>query len=364
MKKILHVIGGLDAGGAETFIMNIYRNIDKTKYQFDFFINTQHHCFYEEEAQKLGATIYRTVMKSKKPIKYIRDLNKVLKEENYDAVHIHTTNAYAAIPLFVIKKAKIPIRIVHSHNSRDNISLYLQRILRCYLNHGLTKNLACSKKAGEWMFGKKQGDVQIINNAIDIKRFEYNSLKRFIIRKELMIDDEKIVFLHVGRFSKQKNHKRLVDIFAEVHKKNPNTILLLIGDGELFEIIKQYTKEINLEKSICFIGIIKNVEDYLSAADIFLFPSIYEGLPLTLVEAQANGLHCFISDSITDEVCLTPLITKISLNQTDEYWCDVIKHEFKNNEGERGKYLNNFDKNYDIQVITSLMEHIYADKTN
>lgn len=323
---MLHIIGQMGIGGAETMIMNIYRKIDRSKIQFDFLISTDEECFYEKEILQFGGNVYRTVTKSSHPIRYCQDLWRLIKQNRYPIVHVHASNAMGAIPIVVSKYSGVRKRIIHSHNSNSDGRKVLHYLLRPILNYFSTDKLSCSDLASKWMYATED-NVFVINNPIDCELFMYNKKLRKDVQNELQLK-EKITFAHVGRFSKQKNHLFLIDVFECIYKKEPNSILLLIGTGELQNEIEKIVYTRNLSDAVRFLGVRSDVYKVLQACDGFLFPSLYEGLPLTLIEAQASGLICWVSDVITQQVAVTGLIKKISLDRSAEEWADIVLNDF------------------------------------
>ena len=269
-------------GGVESVVMNYYRNIDKSKVQFHFICDEDSTDIPYDEIEKLGGKVI-VVPPYQKLFKYQKELYKVFKENNYKIVHSHI-NALSVFPLRIAKKAGVPIRIAHSHSTSNKkewkkniLKMILRPLSKLYANN----YFACTEYAGKWLFGKKvveRKELNVINNAIDLKKFEFNENTRKALREELGIKDDTLIIGHVGRFMKQKNHEFLVEVFNEVYKKNQNTLLILIGQGPLLSEIKQKAINLNIEDKIKFIGQVTDVEKYYNIMDIFLFPSIYEGL--------------------------------------------------------------------------------------
>lgn len=352
MLRIL-IVGMHDKiGGVETFLMNYYRNINREEIQFDF-INMYDKLCFEEEIIQLGGKIYNVPNVKKHPIKYYNEIKKIIINNSYNIVHINMLSVANILPILAAKSAKTKNIIVHSHNSntpKGIIRKILNKVNKKIMLKKATDFFACSNLAGEWMFGKKQ-KFHVINNAIDIQKYQYNENIRNKIRKELNIDD-KFVIGHVGRFDYQKNHSFLIDIFYEIQKNEKNSILLLIGEGKLIDDIKQKVKNLKIQDKVKFLGITNNVNDYLQAMDVFILPSRFEGLPVTGIEAQANGIESFFSDNISKEIQINDNVYLISLLQEPEYWAQKIlnaKHE---------RVLNKL-YNYDIKVKVKELEKIY-----
>ena len=342
MIRVLHVIGSMTSGGAEAFIMNYYRNIDRSKVQFDFAVRTNEKCFYDDEIESLGGKIYRVpAFNGKNPISYKKAWEKFFKEHTeHSIVHGHLGSA-AAIYLKVAKKFG-KITIAHSHNTNPP-KLSLREIVWRFWSYP-TRNIAdylfaCGEQAGIDRYGKKK-DIIVINNAIDVDKFQYNVDARNKIRKEFAIADDKFVVGHVGRFNVQKNHLYLIDIFNKVHEKNPNAVLLLVGSGELEETVKEKVKYYNLNDSVIFAGVRKDLYDIYSAMDVFVFPSLFEGLPVVSVEAQASGIRFICSNAVKKEANITGLIDFLDLEEDIQVWVDKIL-----------EYSNGYDRKIDLNLI-------------
>lgn len=324
-KRLLCIIGNMNAGGAETFLMKMYRSIDRSKYQMDFCINTNNECFYEDEIKTLGGKIYRISAKSQSIKLFKNGLSDCIKSGNYKYVFRITSSAMGFMDLKIAKKAGAKICSARSSNSNDGKSIkakaahVLGKLL--YRKYADVK-IAPSDLAAKYTFGKKayrRGEVHILHNALDLNVYSFDEQTRNHIRKEFSIDDNVKIIGHVGRFSKQKNHTFLLDIFSEIHKKNPDTVLMLVGKGELEDKIKEKIKALNLDGSVIFTGVRSDIPALLSAMDVFVFPSFYEGMPNTVIEAQATGLPCLIADTITKEANVTGLVRYMPLKAPEEW---------------------------------------------
>ena len=323
--RILHVLGGLSIGGAESRIMDLYRNVDRERIQFDFLIHTDKEQHFEEEIRKLGGKIYRVPrFKVYNWFSYRKALKQFFSHhKEFRAVHGHMTST-ASIYLPIAKKAGIPITIAHARSA--GVDPGLKGIATRMLRHSLKKKadycLACSREAGEAVFGKRWmelGKVEIIPNAIETDKFQYDPQVRKRMRKELNVTDN-LVIGHVGSFRTPKNHRFLIQICAAIYADNPNARLILLGEGPLMQEVREQVKEAGLPDAVRFMGNRTNVSEYYQAFDLLIFPSIYEGLPGTVVEAQTSGCKCLISDTITEEVDVTELIERCSLKQSAEKW--------------------------------------------
>lgn len=324
-KRLLCIIGNMNAGGAETFLMKMYRSIDHSNYQMDFCINTNNECFYEDEIKTLGGKIYRISAKSQSIKLFKNGLSDCIKSGNYKYVLRITSSAMGFMDLKIAKKAGAKICSARSSNSNDGKSIkakaahVLGKLL--YRKYADVK-IAPSDLAAKYTFGKKayrRGEVHILHNALDLNVYSFDEQTRNHIRKEFSIDDNVKIIGHVGRFSKQKNHSFLLDIFSEIHKKNPDTVLMLVGKGELEDKIKEKIKALNLDGSVIFTGVRSDIPALLSAMDVFVFPSFYEGMPNTVIEAQATGLPCLIADTITKEANVTGLVRYMPLKAPEEW---------------------------------------------
>ena len=307
--RVAQIMGKWVGGGVESVVMNYYRYIDRTKIQFDFICDDDSTNIPYEEIEKLGGKVI-LIPPYQKVFKYHNKLKKILKEGHYKIVHSHI-NTLSVFSLFAAKCAGVPVRIAHSHsttNKKEKKKNLLKQLLRPFSKLFATDYMCCSELAGRWLFGDKEydkGNVYLLNNAIDLDKFKYNETLRKKKRKELGIKDDTLVIGHIGRFVAQKNHDYLIDIFNEIHKKNNNSVLLLAGQGPLMEEIKNKAKELNLDDSVKLLGQRNDANELYQAFDVFLLPSLYEGLP------------------VLD-------ITKfMSLNNTPEEWADNILDDVK-----------------------------------
>ncbi len=359
--RILHVLGILNRGGAETMIMNLYRNIDRSKIQFDFILHSQEKGYYDEEIINLGGRIFYVPRYSTKTVfNYIKVWNDFFhKHKEYRVIHGHVRST-ASIYLNIAKKYKLTT-IAHSHSTSSGFGLdaFVKDILQKPLKGNLADHLfSCSESAGKWLFGSKNMNrVSVLKNSIEVNKFTYNELVRTRMRSELGID-QRFAIGHVGRFQTEKNHEFLINIFEEVHDKNDKTVLILIGDGELRQSIERKVVDLGLSDSVIFTGIRSDIPALLQAIDVFLFPSLYEGLPVTLIEAQTAGLRIISSDTITEEVILTDLVEMVSLQQPDSYWADRV---LQYSEGYERRNTNSeiLNAGYDVKENAKGLEEFY-----
>ena len=363
--RILYVNGGpLNRGGIESYMMNYYRNFDRSKVQIDFVSIGMKKAAYDEEIEHLGGKIYYIPKKSKNYIKYKKELRKIFKMNDYKIVHTHM-DAMGMTVLKEAEKCNVPIRIAHSHNTQHLTSnffkLRINEFARKNINKYATHMFACSEKAGRWLFGDEcfeNGEVKLINNAIEINKFLYDDTKRKELRNKFNISNNDIVIGHVGRFDEQKNHKFLISIFKKLIDIDDSYKLILIGDGHLKFNIKEMVKEFNIENKVIFISSCDNVNEFYNMFDIFILPSLFEGLGIVAIEAQVNGLSCVLSDTIPREVKISNNIKFISLND-EGMWINSIKScDIQN----RDRYMNYelFTRSgYDIKIESKKLQETY-----
>jgi glycosyltransferase involved in cell wall biosynthesis len=326
--RIAQVVGPVVLGGVDTMVMNYYRHIDRSKVQFDFIMDGYEKTPIDDEIRALGGRVYKVEPYAKNIVKSMRQYYRIFRENRYPIVHSHM-NTLSVFPLFEAWRAGVPVRIAHSHSTAakgEGVRTTMKYMLRPFAKIFPTHYCACAEYAGRWLFGDKffdSGKVRVIKNAIDLERFSFKPQVRTQMREKLGIEN-KFVVGHVGRFMYQKNHDFLIDIFDEIHKQNPNSILLLIGDGPLKKQIQEKVDKLGLTNSVQFLGLRRDVPDLLQAMDVFVLPSYYEGLPVVGVEAQAAGLPCFFSDAITAETKITDLVSFINLSQTPANWAQKI----------------------------------------
>ncbi len=320
MLRVLQIIGSLGYAGVESVVMNYYRNIDRGIIQFDFITCSEKPERFDEEIESLGGRIFRLPSRSRHPFTYMSKLGRLIDDNHYSIVHIHQNSASMTMDAFIAKIHHVSVIIGHSHNTKCNI-LWQHYILKPFVNIFLTNRFACSLEAGEWVFGRKK-DVKIINNAVDIGLFRYDEHDRIKYRKKLMIE-KKMVIGFVGRIHEQKNPIRMLEIFKEVVKKHIDSVLIIVGEGPLESELKLKIKRDGLQDKVIMLGKRSDVHILLSVFDVLLMPSLYEGLPVILVEAQAEGLRCVISETIPAPNIINQNIG-ISLRETNESWAERI----------------------------------------
>lgn len=354
--RIAQVIGKWKGGGVESVVMNYYRHIDRTQVQFDFIVDQDSTFVPQEEIESLGGRIFFVPPYQHLPA-YLRALQKIFRENHYRIVHSHI-NTLSVFPLYAAKKSGVRVRIAHSHSTtspHEPLRNLVKNILKHFSRKYATDYFACSELAGRYQFGNKtfdQGKVTIIRNAIDLDKFKFEEKHRKEIRKELHIPDDALAIGHIGRFVKTKNHTFLIDVFAEVHKEKPNSYLILAGDGPLMPEIQQKIKNLNIENSVFFLGQRSDTHRLYSAMDVFCLPSLYEGLPVVGVEAQAAGCPCLFSDKITKEAVLSN--TKQLPISDKSLWAKEILRAKKT--------TNNTTVDYDIKTESKKLANIYLQK--
>lgn len=325
--RVLNLFTVMDRGGAETMVMNYYRHIDRTKVQFDFLVHREQSGVYEDEIKSLGGRIYRMCpIYPQNFARYERDIRVFFQEHpEYKIVHSHMSE----LGYFAFREATeqdIPVRICHAHNAPHGFDMKM--IMRTYFKKRmmpyLTHLFMCGLESGRWLYGKQnESRFIMLNNAIDAATYTYAPAKRMEMRRKLGLADELVVG-HVGRFNPQKNHSFLLGIFAALLKKEPNAVLLLVGGGEDMPKIQAKARELGIADHVRFLGVRSDVADLMQSMDVFAFPSLYEGLGIVLIEAQASGLPCIVSDAIPPEAYLTDLVFPKKLLASPEEWADVI----------------------------------------
>ena len=359
-KKILHIIGGMDRGGAESYIMNTLRNIDREKYKFAILTflppRDGKKFVYEDELKELGVEILKvTDNRFRHPRKFIADVAKIVSDGKYDIVHSHI-DFMSSLSLAGARKGGASRRIAHSHNTNNSkISSKKMKIaaslLRRKLNREATDRLACGQDAGEFLYGKRMR-FTIIHNGIDIQKFRYNSNSRHAMREKLKIGDDATVLLNIGRFEAQKNQEYLVSIFADYVRKYKDAKLVIIGEGSLEENIRDKIASERLEDSVILLPAQDGMERYYSMADVFVLPSLFEGVPTVGIEAQASGLKCLFSTNVPEE---TKLLDSAEFLPLEENWTSHIVPAGKRADAVKNPAV----LEYDIKSTVKALEKVY-----
>ncbi|MGN0546150.1 MAG: glycosyltransferase family 1 protein [Acutalibacteraceae bacterium] len=328
MIRVLQIVTDMRCGGLETMLMNYYRQIDRTQVQFDFLVHRENEGEYAEEIQKLGGNIYHLPKLNPFSRYYKKALGMFFDSHpEYQIIHVHQ-DCLSSVILKVAKEHGVKIRIAHSHsNSQDkNIKYPIKLFYKRFIPRYATSLFACSEEAGRWMFNG--ADFTVLNNAIDAERYIFNPQKRNEVRDSFGIASDELLVGHVGRFSPAKNHDFLIDVFDAV-PKSQKAKLLLVGKGDLKESVEEKVKKLKLENRVIFAGLRSDVPDIMQAMDVLVLPSLYEGLGIVAIEAQASGLPCVLSDAVPDEAVLTDLAVKMLPDSSPSKWVDAINKQSK-----------------------------------
>lgn len=362
MIRILQIVPNMQAGGLETWLMNQYRCLDRTKIQYDFLVHYNKRFFYDDEIEAMGGKIYRcTVREDNNLPKYFSFLYHFFKSHpEYKVIHGHMPS-FSVFYMGIARICGVPVRINHSHNSSYNkttkgrIEHFLTKFVKWNANH----LFACSDLAGKYMYGNSH--YTVIHNAVDVDKFKFNPIVRDEVRKEFDINN-KFVLGHIGRFTLQKNHTFLLDIFKDLLSKKNDAVLLLIGTGELEDEIKEKAKSLGITDHIIFTGVRKDAERLYQAMDVFVLPSLYEGLPVVGIEAQASGVPFLVSDTVTKEVKLLQSTVFLPINQGTYCWVDTLAN-LKSSKREDA-YQQVARQGYGIKEETARIVKIYTDFYN
>ena len=361
--KVLHVIAGMGSGGAESMLMNWYRNIDRNVVQFDFLLRSKEN-IYADEIERLGGKVYYTAEFPRHYLKNKKQTIKFFKEHasEYSAIHVHC-NALLYVNVFnIAKKYGIKTRIIHSHSTKTKNKLFeiFHKANKKKIHKLATNYFACSNEAGKWAFSKKI-NYQVVNNGIDVERFRYSAAFREETRNELGLE-KNFVIGHVGRFLDVKNHIFLVNAFEKICKIRQDAKLLLIGTGPLEDEIKSQVKTRGLSDKVLFLGVRKDVEKLYSTMDVFAFPSKYEGLGIALIEAQTSGLCCIASNRISVESKISDRVKFLDINNSD-LWVEEIT-KAKIDYDREDCYKETIISGFDIKSTVKLLQSYYTGDKN
>jgi glycosyltransferase involved in cell wall biosynthesis len=357
-KRILQVAAIMNRGGLETMLMNYYRSIDRSKIQFDFMVHRQQRGTYDDEIEKLGGYIYRMPpINPFKHLKYLNALDSFFKSHpGYKIVHSHI-NAYSMYVLRAARQHAVPCTIVHSHIAKATLSLKTPFLIytKSQVSKYCTYRFACGVAAGKWLYGNNEKRITILNNAVNTVDFIYNAETAKKVKRILNIAG-RLVIGHIGRFERQKNHSFLIDVFSQIVQLRPNSILLLIGDGPLRTNIENKINKLKLTSKVILLGERNDIPEILQALDVMVFPSLYEGLPVTLIEAQAAGLPCIASDKISSEVKITDLVHFVSLKKPASYWAE---HVINCNLEKKNTFNEIVSCGYDVKENAKWLQEFY-----
>lgn len=362
MKKILIVIttGFEGTGGLTTVMLNYYRNIDCKELSIDF-ASTNH--LDDQNLIKLlsknNSNYYNLGNRKKGLVKYILNLMNLIRKNRYDVIHVNGNSATMAFELFVAKMLKIPTRIAHGHTTQSGYP-FLHNILNPIFKSSYNVAIATSKKAGDWLY---KDNYIVLNNAIDLEHYCYSEIDRDAIRKKMCLENAFVVG-NVGKLNKGKNHSYLIDVFIEIKKVKSNAVLVIAGGGALYQELQQLCAENNISDSVIFLGMVNDTKEILQAYDVFVFPSIFEGLGMALIEAQATGLKCFASDTVPYESNVTGSVDYLSLTEDPKQWADFIlkKHNYDRDEMAKKAYIKISENGYNIKIEVDKLVDIYLKK--
>lgn len=361
MKRILHYVGKMDIGGMESIIMSLYRTIDRNEWQFDFAVHTKEKGYFDDEIISMGGRIYHFPPMRKNPLRYKRKWNDFWEshKEEYYAFQMHTNSLANILALKSAYKAKVYKRIVHAHSSYSDkgklqlLNNVLHKIHRAELKWLATTEIACSGEAGAWMFGNSNR-MHILNNGVDYEKYRYTEVKRNGFRNELGIHNE-IVLCQIGHMLPVKNHHFSLELISSLINTGMDVRLIFAGSGELQEDLKQYVNDNGLSDYVLFLGQRTDIDRVLAGADIFLMPSLYEGMPLSSIEAQVSGIQCLLSDTITKEISISNRCIFLSINRMSD-WVEKIR-QYKPNE----RIDFRLDNRFNIMNVTEKYAQIISE---
>ncbi|CAK6476263.1 Putative glycosyltransferase EpsF [Peribacillus frigoritolerans] len=363
MIKVLHYGLSSNMGGIETYLLKLYSNIDRNKYKFDFLDDTFDGACFEKEFKQMGSEFFKITPRRISPSRNMRDLDQIFQHNHFDIFHCHLNTLSYINPIKIALKYNCKV-IVHSRNGGSSYKLHT-KLLHYYhllfLPKTQIKMLAVSKKAADWLFGKK-AEVTIVNNGIDVNRFLFKQNTRDEYRQKMGVLDS-FVLIHVGAYLFAKNHKFLIKVFHEVHKINPKSVLWLVGSGENKKEIQNLVDDMELSDCVKFLGGRTDVSNLLSAADCFVFPSYYEGFPNAVLEAETSGLPCIISNKITNEVVIRNDCDQLSLDLTCIDWAKKILNVKQNTDRETAYELIE-TKGFSVKDEIKKIENIYRGVMN
>ena len=358
--KILHIpTGGLFSDGILSCITDYMAAMDKTDLDVRILATNNAEDVAVKRVEKSGCQIVSIPYRKTNIAKYFFSLYRYLIKERIDIVHVHGSSAIMSIELIAARLSGCRIRIAHSHNNTCEHQK-VDKLLRPIFNRTYTEAFACGSEAGKWLFNGC--NFVVIPNGRDIKKYEYNAQKRIDYRNKLKIPQNALVIGHVGRFNAQKNHEFLVRIFEELYNDNKNAYLVLVGTGEKIDEINSLVKNSTIRDNVVFTGVIDNVADYLSAFDVMLLPSLYEGLPMVVIEWQIAGLPCVVSNTVTEECAITSLVKFKSLEESPNSWAkDIEDIPLQDREKNKEALFRNIrNAGYDIEFGAEKLRNIYV----
>lgn len=358
--RVLHVVTNMSYGGLENLLMNYYRCIDRSKLQFDFLTHVDIHQDFEEEIAALGGRLYRLSRLNPLSPGYLKELTGFFQAHpEYKIVHSHL-NCMSAVPLRAAKRCGVPVRIAHAHTSsvNRNLKMFLKLLYRPRIPRYATNLFACGEKAGDWMFGGKP--YTIMRNAIDAAAFRYDPAVSQRVRQALGVGSSFVVG-HVGQFRTEKNHLFLIDVFAELLYRCPDSRLMLVGKGPMMEPARQKADALGISDKVLFLGARADIPELMQAMDVFVLPSLYEGFGIALIEAQAAGLPCVKSDTIAQTCVVTDLVSSASLTDEKE-WAEAIAA--CRNVPRTDRFSDIACSGYEIAVAAQKLQRFYLNGEN
>ena len=364
MIRILHILHSMNRGGAEAMLMNFYRQVNREQVQFDFLLTEPNRCQYEDEIESLGGHVYRVpLLTMRAPLAYINGVKAFLQTHpQYKIVHSHTSSK-SAVPLWVAKRCHVPVRVCHAHSSSSGKGLekMIRGLLGVWLKRVATDFMACGDGASRCWYGDRYtdgGKVMIVPNAVDTRKFAFDDDLRAEMRAKLHVRQDAQVIGMVSRFHPVKNHLFMLDVVKALKEHGRNVQLLLVGDGELRLAIEEKMERLGLAENVILAGLVSNVHTYLHAMDVVAMPSFHEGLPVSLVEAQANGLPCVVSTGVPAEVNLTGNVDFLPLEPA--VWAERLMQMKLQRDADAVRKVQ--EAHYDIEVASKELEQWYVAK--
>lgn len=348
-------------GGIERFVLNIHKYIDKSKFEISILIFKGRKVCFQDELEKKGVKFFKITNRKKNYIKYLKDLRNIYSENDFDFIHFNIMNFSCFERIFFANKYSKAKLIIHSHSAKIN-SVHRKTQILDKIGRFITKNIsyekiACGKEAGEWLFNDKQ--FVVLNNGMEVEKFQFREENRENIRKELNIDNSTKILGNVGKLTTQKNHKFLIDTFYEYQKLENNSKLVLVGEGYLQEKLKEQVKNLDLQEKVLFLGRRNDTERIYSAMDIFIMPSWYEGFSIAIVEAQTNGLKCYTSTNVAEESNIIGNVEFLPLDKGAKYWAEEI---YKNDNLRNKNAIKEIPKEFKIEETVKVLSEFYEDR--
>lgn len=371
--RILRIVAVMNRGGIETQIMNMYRKIDRSKFQFDFLVTRDEVGIFDEEIEAMGGRIYRVPsIRAVGLISFARNIDKFFTDhKEYNIVHSHM-NTWSGLFLGIAKKHGVKVRIAQSHSAQQGhkqnsfkkkLENAFKKTMRFFIKYNATHFWAVGQAAGEWLYGEKIAStkMKIVPNAKDLGAYKFNLKRREDYRKKLGIPKEALVIGHIGSFLPVKNHKFVIELFSELNSKMSNCYLCLVGDGPLYFDVERQVRNKDYAGRVRMLGLRNDIDKLMSAFDVLLLPSKFEGMPNVVIEAQVAGLPCIISNNITKEVDMDiGLVEYVSLDEKKQKWEDIMLSIYNRNSS-RAVSIDKFcERGYDISVQVKWLEHFYT----